>query len=103
MAGLTQNQNEGFNATIWRRCPKERAFDASAVKRAVCLATISWNSGRSCYQEILTALGLSSNYFTSKIAHAKDYKRISEVEKYDKKKESIKRKVQEKNQIEIIA
>ena len=41
VAGLTQNQNEAFNATVWRRCPNEKVFGASAARRAVCLAAIS--------------------------------------------------------------
>jgi len=46
---LTQNQNEAFNATLWRRCPKERNFGTAAVQWA--LVVLSWNSGRQdCYQ-----------------------------------------------------
>ena len=41
VAGLTQNQNESFNATIWKRCPKERNFGTAAVQRALRLAILS--------------------------------------------------------------
>ena len=33
-SGLTQNQNEAFNATIWQQCLKERFFTASAVNES---------------------------------------------------------------------
>ena len=41
VAGLTQNQNELFNATIWKSCPKERNFGTAAVQRALRLAILS--------------------------------------------------------------
>ena len=100
VAGLAQNQNEGFNATIWKRCPKERAFSASSVKRAVHLAAISWNCGNSCYENMLHSLGLGCNYFTKKVMNAKNNRRLSEAANYDVKKLHIKRKHKEKNQTE---
>ena len=103
MGGLTQNQNEAFNATVWRRCPKERAFGASAVKRGVHLAVITWNSGSSCYELILTSLRLDANHFTEKIKQMKDFRRISEAAKYELKKDNRKRKIQEKNEAEMAA
>ena len=72
VTGLIQNQNEAFNATVWRRCPKEKAFGVSTVRRAVCLAAISWNCGKNCYKLILNKLDLVSNYFTDKIIALKD-------------------------------
>jgi len=88
---LTQNQNEAFNATIWRRCPKERAFCAAAVKRAVHLALISWNGGKHCYFQMLNALGINHNHFTTMVAKARDSRRLSEVVKYAANKEKRKK------------
>ena len=101
VGGLTQNQNEGFNATIWRKCPKERYFGAAAVKRAVHLAVVSWNSGRSSYEQILNALGIDSNCFIVKLIQARDCKRLSQSIKYVEQKENRKRLVKEKNQTEM--
>ena len=52
-AGLTQNQNESFNATLWRRCPKERYFETAFVKRALPLSVLSWNNEQQCLIKVL--------------------------------------------------
>ena len=103
IGGLTQNQNEAFNATIWRRCPKERAFGAAAVRRAVHLASISWNGGKHCYVQMLNALGINHNHFTTMVAKARDSRRLAEAAKYAANKEERKRKIKEKNIAEITA
>ena len=77
-----------INATIWKRCPKERAFSASSVKRAVHLAAISWNCGNSCYENMLHSLGLGCNYFTKKVMNAKNNRRLSEAAKTTYQKET---------------
>ena len=46
VSGLTQNQNESFNATIWRRWPKKKYFGAAATKRALAMSVVTWNVGR---------------------------------------------------------
>ena len=56
VAGPTQNQNESFNATIWKRCPKERNFDTAAVQRALRLAILSWNVGCQGLVQVLLKL-----------------------------------------------
>ena len=101
VGGLTQNQTEDFNATIWRQCPKERAFGPSSVKRAVHLAVVSWNTGRSSYEQILTTLGLDYNHLTIKAVQAKDKNRFSQAAKYIENKNDRKRKNQEKNRAEL--
>ena len=57
VAGLTQNQNESFNATLWRRCPKERYFGTAVVKRALSLRVLTWNKGRLGLTNVLNELG----------------------------------------------
>ena len=103
VGGLTQNQNEAFNATIWHRCAKERAFGAAAVRRAVCLAAMIWNDGRNCYKTMLNLLGLSSNFFTDKVIQSKDRKRLCDAAAYEHKKRDIKRRLDAKNKSEIAA
>ena len=74
--GLTQNQNEAFNATVWKRCPKERRFGAGSVTRALGLAAIIWNSGV-CYDKILQKLNMNSNMMTLARKTEKNLQRVS--------------------------
>jgi len=77
VSGLTQNQNEAFNATLWRRCPKERNFGTAAVQLALALAVLSWNSGRQGLLSIFKDLGIEANAFTKKSMMIKDKCRLS--------------------------
>lgn len=43
--GATQNQNESFNAIIWRRCPKTEYVTLPSVEVAVNMAVLSFNHG----------------------------------------------------------
>ena len=74
--GLTQNQNESLNATIWKRCPKEKNFGAKFVNRAVASATLAWNTGAKSQIRVLTALSLPVFPFTRTAAISKDLKRV---------------------------
>lgn len=55
--GLTQNQNESFNATVWAKCPKEKRLGANSVARALHLATATWNKGK-LYDKMLIRMNL---------------------------------------------
>ena len=80
VAGMTQNQNESFNAALWKRCPKERYFGTLAVNRALAFAVIFWNSGHLGLIQILEELDLPVNTFTKQAIYAKDKKRISQAQ-----------------------
>ena len=97
--GLTQNQNESFNATIWKRCPKERLFGASAVERALTFAIVTWNSGKG-YDRILQKMGLSSNWATMQRMLEKDSVRVSDAGKRQKKTDEARKRRSEKLQEE---
>ena len=85
IGGFTQNQNESFNATIWKRCPKEKKFGTAAVQRALGLAILSWNMGRQGLHDVLMNLGLSPNKFTEDGIIAKDKRRVSDSVQYTQK------------------
>ena len=76
VSDLTQNQNEFFNAMIWRRCPKERYFGAAATKRAFAMSVVTWNVGRQGLVSVFEHLQLPINIFILKALGLKDKKRI---------------------------
>jgi len=77
VAGLTQNQNESFNATLWKRCPKERYFGTAAVQHALSLAILSWNTGRQGLFSVFNELQLEPNAFTKRAIITKDTQKLS--------------------------
>ena len=90
--GLTQNQNESFNATLWQKCSKERYFGTAAVRRALSLAILSWNSGGKSLALIMKEMGIQETCFTSKAIVAEDNRRLShasrEVQKRKKRRDT---------------
>lgn len=82
VAGLTQNQNEAINRTIWKRCPKERYGSAQAVERGVASAVLQWNCGAKGLKKLMEAAGLSVGHHTRAALNRKDRKRLHSS-KYD--------------------
>ena len=76
VSGLTQNQNEFFNATIWKRCTKERYFGAATIKRAHAMLVVTRNVGRQDLVSVFEHLQLPTNIFTLKALGLKEKKRI---------------------------
>ena len=74
--GLTQNQNESYNSTVWKRCPKEKNFGAKAVETAVASATIAWNIGATAQVHLLGGLGLTVFPYCKIGVATKDQKRL---------------------------
>jgi hypothetical protein len=54
----TQNANECFNGTIWRRCPKEEPTSLKTVETAVAMAILEFNSGSEAFGSVLQKLGI---------------------------------------------
>ena len=77
IAGLTQNQNESFNATLWKRCPKEKYFGTSAVRRALALAILFWNAGHQGLYSVFNELQMVPNAFTKRAIATKDKQRLA--------------------------
>ena len=74
VGGLTQNQNESFNASVWKRCPKERYFGTATVKHAVAMSVLTWNVGRQGQVQVFDKLEIPVNVFTKKALLVKDKK-----------------------------
>jgi hypothetical protein len=54
----TQNANECFNGTIWRRCPKEEPASLKTIETAVAMATLEFNGGSQAFGSVLQQLGI---------------------------------------------
>ena len=56
--GLTQNQNESFNSTIWMRCPKENFCGLRRITLAVSEAVCIFNSGAGAQIALWASAGI---------------------------------------------
>ena len=74
--GLTQNQNESFNATIWERLPKTRYVSRTQLEFGVYDAVAIFNIGRKASILIFEMLDMIPGKYTvegCKIISQKDY------------------------------
>lgn len=54
----TQNNNESFNALVWKRCPKVEFASLKTVECAVALAVLEFNLGPRGIEEALLEMGI---------------------------------------------
>ena len=66
--GLTQNQNESFNCTIWERAPKVTYCPYDKMEFAVYDAVSNFNDGRQASVDILQYLNIHPGYHTRVMA-----------------------------------
>jgi len=59
VGGLTQNNNESFNSTVWKMAPKAKYSGAVVVEIATCTAAAIFNNGYSAVMAIMADLGIS--------------------------------------------
>ena len=97
--GLTQNQNEAFNHTIWQRCPKEKYGSSQAVQRAVTSAVLKWNIGGIGRANMMSALGMQAGYHTKKAIAIMDTRRLKASALASSEQEKKKRKRKKEEQI----
>ena len=64
--GLTQNQNESFNATIWERLPKTRFVSRTQLEFGVYDAVANFNIGRKASVLIFEKLNMTPGKYTLK-------------------------------------
>ena len=64
--GLTQNQNESFNATIWERLPKTRFVSRTQLEFGVYDAVANFNIGRKASVLIFEKLNMTPAKYTLK-------------------------------------
>ena len=75
--GFTQNQNESFNALIWKRCPKHLWRGPAQIEVGLNLAVLTWNGGCSkTRRDCLQGLGLTYGKHSADASNAKDLKRV---------------------------
>ena len=64
--GYTQNQNESFHSTVWKRCPKEKFHGLKSVETAVADAVCHWNSGAHSAEAVMKEVGVTPGLFTTR-------------------------------------
>jgi hypothetical protein len=74
--GLTQNQNESFNAMIWDRIPKTRYVSSSLLDVGVYDAVANFNIGRKASILIYEQLNMIPGKYTIKGCHILNKKRL---------------------------
>ena len=75
--GFTQNQNESFNALIWKRCPKHLWRGPAQIEVGLNLAVLTWHSGCSkTRRDCLQGLRLTHGKHSADASNAKDLKRV---------------------------
>ena len=77
MLGVTQNQNESFNSTIWQRCPKTEFCSAIKVEIGVNLAVISFNAGQVLFAALQEQLRVTVSPLTMQYLSSRDNHRVS--------------------------
>ncbi|XP_063965894.1 uncharacterized protein LOC135156738 [Lytechinus pictus] len=78
LPGITQNQNESFNALIWKRCPKHLWRGPRVVRTAVNLAVLAFNCGaENGRNRLFRHLRLPMGARTIHEARKRDYCRLS--------------------------
>ena len=97
------HQNESLNATIWKRCPKEKFFGVEAVRTAVASAITSWNIGANSLLGILNALDLEIFPYTNRRVMVKDNVRRFHAKRSICSKEKRKLGKMSKNRSEEVA
>ena len=65
--GMTQNQNESYNALIWERAPKSIYLSIDKMCFAVYDAVAVFNDGRQGSLKLLKNVGINPGYFTTEL------------------------------------
>ena len=61
--GMTQNQTESLNSTVWAQCPKQVFCGIHRLKLSVCNAVCTLNSGAQSRRHLLDNMGPLSSMF----------------------------------------
>ena len=77
LRGQTQNSNESLHSVIWRKCPKDSSVSKRKIDLAVAAEVGEFNSGFAItMKRMLEQSGISPGREGTKIAHARDKKRV---------------------------
>ena len=88
--GQTQNQNESFNAMIWKRLPKTEFVSLTQLKFGTYDAVANFNIGRKSSVLVFEKLGMIPGRYTTKGCDTRNRKRILMAEY--KNQESVKKR-----------
>ena len=77
--GKTQNNNEGLNAIIWKRCPKDVYVGLTVIEIGTASAVINFNDGMVGITKVLTKLGMIPGSKCMSYCYQKDQKRIYQM------------------------
>ena len=78
----TQNNNECFNAQIWRRCPKTESTSLKTVQTAVAMAVLEFNFGPTGFNNILLKLGITPGSNTTHYTQSSAKKRQTAAKRH---------------------
>lgn len=77
LKGLTQNQNEAINGTLWAKCPKTKYAGLHKVELAVCETVGIFNTGAGCKADLLESVGITPEYNMIHAFEIEDKNRIA--------------------------
>lgn len=91
--GKTQNANESFNGTIWRRVPKETFVSLKILKLGAYDSVIQFNSGYEGCLKVLDKLNINPGHFTLSGYRKLDRMRITDSKRHSTPASKKNRKV----------
>lgn len=91
--GKTQNQNEAFNALIWRRIPKDTYVGFRQFEIGVCDAVAHFNIGNLATIQIMEKLGMDSGYYTVSGCSVGNTMRVSNAVRMSTEKRKLRRRL----------
>lgn len=90
--GMTQNQNESYNALIWERAPKSVYISIEKMKFAVYDAVAVFNDGRQGSLDILKRVGVNPGYYTTELCSILNIKRRAKASVKSREEKKIRRR-----------
>ena len=96
LKGLTQNQNESLNGSLWSRCPKTKFCGKRKVELAVAETVCCFNTGASGKVTILEALGVNPGTNMLSFMRSEDNERLNHAERKSSMKSRMERRKRRK-------
>lgn len=90
--GMTQNANESFHGTIWKRCQKNKFAGISVLRLSTYDAVIHFNSGSKAELEVMKRLGITPGHFMIEGVAKRDKTRMSECARHSTPARKLRRK-----------
>lgn len=81
LGGNTQNNNESFNAVLWRLAPKHQFCTAKTIELSAFLSAIMFNEGYSPLLRLMEVMGIVVGPHALAAANARDDVRVRKAER----------------------